>query len=272
MEIVKEKTKKCNRLSGAEWLRNSVSIWSNLRKTKEEISLNHPASFPLALVKKLLDCFTNEDSEVILDPFVGSGSTIIQSVLEGKKAIGIDTSQSYLDLTNTRLRQLDLFSNYLSGSYTLINDSSINASNYISGDSVDIIITSPPYWNILNRKRTADGKQIRNYGNESNDLGQIDKYEDFISSIGAVFRELSMILKVNKYCIINVMDIRKGSNFYCVHSDIASELSNSGYELDDIIIWDRSHEYNNLRPLGYPSVFRINRIHEFILVFKNRRE
>ena len=41
-----------------------------------------------------------------------------------------------------------------------------------------------------------------------------------------------------------------------------------GFLLDDIIIWDRRQEYNHLRPLGYPSVFRINKVHEYILIFK----
>jgi len=41
-----------------------------------------------------------------------------------------------------------------------------------------------------------------------------------------------------------------------------------GFELDDIIIWDRQKEYNNMRPLGYPYVFRVNKVHEFVLIFK----
>ena len=41
-----------------------------------------------------------------------------------------------------------------------------------------------------------------------------------------------------------------------------------GFLFDDLIIWDRKYEYNNLRPLGNPSVFRINRVHEYILIFQ----
>jgi len=41
-----------------------------------------------------------------------------------------------------------------------------------------------------------------------------------------------------------------------------------GFIYDDIIIWDRRHEYNNMRPLGYPAVFRVNKAHEFILIFQ----
>lgn len=45
-------------------------------------------------------------------------------------------------------------------------------------------------------------------------------------------------------------------------------MEHIGFIYDDLIIWDRRHEYNNLKPLGYPAVFRINKIHEYILIFK----
>jgi hypothetical protein len=48
------------------------------------------------------------------------------------------------------------------------------------------------------------------------------------------------------------------------------KLREVGFTLDDIIIWDRRREYNNLRPLGYPTVFRVNKVHEFILIFQKR--
>ena len=63
------------------------------------------------------------------------------------------------------------------------------------------------------------------------------------------------------------MDIRKKSDFYPLHSDLATELKKHGYIFDDIIIWDRQQDYNNMRPLGYPYKFRINKVHEYILIF-----
>jgi len=67
------------------------------------------------------------------------------------------------------------------------------------------------------------------------------------------------------------MDLRKGKQFYPFHSDLATELARRGFVLDDIIIWDRHADYNSLRPLGYPSVFRVNKVHEFILIFQKPR-
>jgi hypothetical protein len=44
-----------------------------------------------------------------------------------------------------------------------------------------------------------------------------------------------------------------------------------GFVLEDIIIWNREREYNNLRPLGYPYVFIVNKVHEYILIFKKQQ-
>jgi DNA modification methylase len=75
-------------------------------------------------------------------------------------------------------------------------------------------------------------------------------------------------MRPGAYCCVIVMDLRKKSAFYPFHSDIADFMRDIGFVYDDIIIWDRRHEYNNMRPLGYPSVFRVNKAHEFILIFQ----
>ncbi len=83
-----------------------------------------------------------------------------------------------------------------------------------------------------------------------------------------MFTGVLQVLKPGKYCIVNVMDIRKKDRFYPLHADLARRMEEVGFIFDDLIIWDRRQEYNNLRTLGYPAVFRLNRIHEFLLIFK----
>ena len=82
-----------------------------------------------------------------------------------------------------------------------------------------------------------------------------------------MFTEVNHVLKKGSYCIVNVMDIRKKNKFYPFHSDLATMMQTIGYIYDDLIIWDRQADYNNMRPLGYPSKFRINKVHEYLLIF-----
>ena len=65
------------------------------------------------------------------------------------------------------------------------------------------------------------------------------------------------------------MDIRKGPNFYPLHQDASDAVQRSGpFALEDIIVWDRQSDYNAMRPLGYPRKFIINKVHEYLLIFR----
>jgi hypothetical protein len=67
------------------------------------------------------------------------------------------------------------------------------------------------------------------------------------------------------------MDIRQGSQFIPFHLNMVDMMAKIGFILEDIIIWDRRREYSNLRPLGYPYVFIVNKVHEYILIFRKNR-
>ena len=71
-----------NNLTGKEWLQQSFSIWRDIGKTKDERKLKHPAMFPTQLTSRLIEIFTKDKGEVILDPFLGSGSTDNEKVWE----------------------------------------------------------------------------------------------------------------------------------------------------------------------------------------------
>ena len=76
---------KGNDLDGATWTRYSISVWNDIRKSAAEVKIGHPAMFPASLVDRLMDCFTTHEDKVILDPFLGSGSTIVAAA-QGRKS------------------------------------------------------------------------------------------------------------------------------------------------------------------------------------------
>ncbi len=261
---------RANELDGKTWLRYSVSVWSDIRKTKEEMALKHPAMFPTALVCRLIECFTNSDASLILDPFSGVGSTLLAAKELGKDAIGLEISPEFVQVAEGRLSQMNLF-----GEETKImihTTDSRELYRYVPPNSVDMVVTSPPYWDILLRKRTADNKDQRDYGDTESDLGKIRDYEKFLFELRNIFEQVFITMKPKSYCCVIVMDLRKKNRFYPYHIDISQLMEDIGFIFDDTIIWDRAQEYNNLRPLGYPSVFRVNKIHEFILIFQKPAE
>lgn len=274
VEIVPDSsdTKRANDLSGKDWTKNSISIWSDIRKSKEETDLGHPAIFPSELVKRLIETFTRTSERIILDPFSGSGSTVVTASRMGRVGIGFEINPDYVQLTEARLSQRDIWQPDIDTHSKVYQMDARNLLEVISANSIDMVITSPPYWDILSRERTADGKNIRDYGDTTEDLGKIENYRQFMNELALVFKPVYTAMKAGSYCCVVVMDIRKKNKFYPFHADVAVMMEEIGFIYDDLIIWDRRHEYNNLRPLGYPSVFRINKCHEYILIFQKPTE
>lgn len=250
--------KRCNDLSGKDWLKNSFSIWRDLSKTKEERDFKHPASYPIALCEKLIKTFGKVNCSV-LDPFNGIGSTTTACHSLQSPAIGIDLSSEFCSIAEERINN--------DKQIRIINGDSFEILKQLEENSIDLCITSPPYWDILNMKRSADQKESVNYSDKENDLGNIPNYNDFIERLSSLFEDVRRVLKTGSYCIVNVMDIRKQSVFYPLHSDLATAMQKIGFIYDDLIIWDRQADYNNMRPLGYPYKFRINKVHEYLMIF-----
>lgn len=262
--VAKKKTKKAKRanlLSGAEWLQRSFSVWRELDKNNEERKLKHPAMFTSKLMNRILESYTCK-SGMLLDPFAGTGTALLAALNNNMEAVGLDINPHYREVFKNRV---DLFDHNRWG-YHVIDARCLG--EVVLPQSVDICITSPPYWNILNRNRTADGKTARSYSNAKNDLGNIEAYDEFLISLNEIISLVKISLKPSAYFILNVMDLRKGSLFYPLHMDVTNIAQESGFELQDIIIWDRQRDYNNMRPLGYPYKFIVNKVHEYLLVFR----
>jgi DNA modification methylase len=266
--VNKVSCKKANELDGDTWLKYSISVWDDVSKTQKEAKLNHPALFPVELPRRLIRMFLTKDKKMVLDPFMGVGSTLLAAKELGKQGIGFEISKEYAEIAKNRLELLsaDTFTSE-NVPYKIYVEDARNIDKYLQKESIDLCITSPPYWDILCEKRTADKKSIKNYHQKDGNLGEIHDYNMFLKELQGIFKKVFDVLKKGAYCIVVVMDIRKKNKFYPFHMDVIKFMQEIGFILDDIIIWDRKKEYNNLRPLGYPSIFRINKIHEYILIF-----
>jgi len=264
-----------NNLTGKEWLQNSFSIWRDVNKTSEERQLKHPAMFPEQLAERLINIYTRELGEVVLDPFLGIGSTLKAAYKLGRKGIGVDLNAEYCKLSKKRIKesQAELFGDKSIKRFDpkIFCDDSRNLEKHLEKESVDLVITSPPYWDILNMKRTADNKSVRNYSDSTTDIGNISDYEKFLAELKEIYTKVYDVLKPNKRCCCVVMDIRKKDKFYPLHEDQSRIMKEIGFELEEYVIWDRQKEYNNMKTLGYPYVFRFNKVHEFICIYWKRK-
>jgi len=249
---------RANNLAGREWTRFSISVWNDIRWTPEEQRLRHPAMFPSLLAERLISCFMRPSDRSVLDPFMGSGSTLVAARNQQKAGIGFEVYPHFVRLARQR-----------AGPEAAIHRCDARRlAAHLEPDSIDFCFTSPPYWDILRQKRTADYRQTRHYGDAADDLGALSDYGVFLAELSKVFASVYHVLRPRSYCVVNVMDLRKKDRFYALHSDLTLRLQGIGFLLDDMIVWDRRQDYNNLRPLGYPCVFRVNKVHEYLLIFQ----
>jgi len=85
-----------------EFLAATLSVWNIPPASAKRVG--HPAPFPVGLPRRLIELYTFR-GDLVLDPFIGSGSAAVAAVETGRHYIGYDTVQDYLDLAERRIAE-----------------------------------------------------------------------------------------------------------------------------------------------------------------------
>lgn len=257
-----------NDLTGKEWLLLTASFWTTEPSPEDRAAYVHPAPFLVKDVEKLISMFTKQGMKV-LDPFVGSGTTILAANRIGRIAIGIDINEDYHDLAAKRLHSFDKrCSQYLVGdALTLLDDI----------EEVDYIVTSPPYHNILKNTtkgiRHNNGKQYRigardgieYYSDHPNDLGNCSDYQGFIDSLAGIMEKAFRRLREDKYCTLILSDFTVNKVEMCVQADIVTMMQKIGFDFCGTTVL--LQPVKPLFPFGYPYRYKINHHHQNMMTF-----
>ena len=247
-----------NCMTAKDWLKSQIGVWQFYYEARDvrDKSL-HPATFPIALAKKVIELFTHR-GELVLDPFVGSGTTLVAARDLNRNAVGFDLQEKYINLCKDRLSQGTL-SNEVK--QLAIQDDARHIHEYFDPETISLMFTSPPYANLLNRERK--NKSRRNRDNEQ--LGKVEQYsqdprdlgtmslEGYTTAMGDIYESLLPLLRPKAHCVINVPDMWWENKRITIHVSLIEELRKRGYELRNIIIWDRTNVVNGIGIFGWPS-------------------
>ncbi len=85
-----------------EFLDATVSVWNIQPESAKRVG--HPAPFPVALPRRLIELYTFRD-DLVLDPFMGAGSTAVAAVETGRHYVGYDTEEAYLETAQARITE-----------------------------------------------------------------------------------------------------------------------------------------------------------------------
>jgi DNA modification methylase len=292
LKIGHERICKCppthiNCSNAKEWIQSQVAIWEFFYEKRDIRDKNiHPAVFPIGLPKKCIQLFTHQ-GELVLDPFVGIGTTLVAAFDLNRNAVGFDLKKEYVDFANKRVAQtkLDMWSEEpKSTTQIAVCDDAHNIPEYLEPETVALAVTSPPYANMLNRPRLNKSirgnlrknehfLKVQQYSADPRDLGTMEPRK-YAQVIGEIYKGILPILKPKAHSVINVTDLwwkdDKFGRRIPVHVYIIEEMEKAGYELRNIIIWDRRNLVNKVGIFGWPSNYiTLGTTFEYILDFWN---
>lgn len=200
-----------NCMTAKDWLKSQLGVWEFYYENRDIRDKKiHPATFPISLARKIIDLFSHE-GELVLDPFVGSGTTLVAAADANRNAVGFDLQENYIKLCGDRLNEGNLFNKT---KQIAIQDDALNIPNYLKEETVKLIFTSPPYANLLNRERKNKSRRDR----DNEQLGKVEQYsqnprdlgtmalEDYSIALGDIYEKLLPLLKIKGHCVINVPD------------------------------------------------------------------
>ena len=265
-----------NDLTGTEWIQETTTIWyqRGLGQTHEhaQIEKEHPAPFPYSMVERLVKFFTKKDG-LVLDPFCGVASTLKACALNERKGIGIELSQKWVNLSKKRLKEEVTDSSQ----QKIIKGDSRKVLDKLDKESIDFVVTSPPYWQILSKpadhkvtKERIEKNLDTKYSVSKDDLGNIENYDEFLKELKIICKKCFGLLKDGKYMVIVVSDFRHKSKYIPFHSDVSVMMEECGFDTKSMSILVQNAK--KLFPYGYPYDFVPNIHHQFILIFKKPKK
>ena len=89
-------------ISKEEFMAWTLGLWTFNGANAKRVG--HPAPFPRELPKRCIKLFSYE-GDTIFDPFVGSGTTLVEAELQGRRSIGVDIDKKYCELAFMRLQK-----------------------------------------------------------------------------------------------------------------------------------------------------------------------
>jgi DNA modification methylase len=269
---------KLNDLDARTWLKFQKSWFVHNPPPRRKDVLRHPAKFPETLAQEFIEFFTHR-GQIVLDPMAGTGSALVAALRAGRNCYGVELNPYYASIAKQVILEEQenlgpdakkLVCEIIQGNAERINE----ICDQHAIPTVDYMITSPPYWNMLKaygaetqkKRRQNPGLDVA-YSDDVNDLGNIEDYEIFLKRLTDIYISLESILRSGAYLTIIVKNIKKGGIIYPLAWDLAHRLEEI-YILKDERIW--CQDDIRLAPYGLGNAWVSNTFHHYCLQFRKK--
>ncbi|WGS65761.1 TRM11 family SAM-dependent methyltransferase [Marinitoga aeolica] len=197
-----------------------TTVWSFPERGKWEThNSKYRGNFAPQVAKNIILRYSNED-DIVLDPMVGGGTSLIEAKLLNRKSIGVDINPKAIEITRKNI----VFNKGKYEPKIFLGDA--RNLNFLENNSIDLILTHPPYLNII---KYSEGKIPGDFSN-------ISGVKKFCNELEYAIKELYRVLKPGKYCAILIGDTRKNRHYIPLSYYVMQKFLKNGFILKEDII------------------------------------
>ena len=241
------------------------SLW--ILNKRDNSGVHHAGywgNFIPQIPNQLLRRYTKK-GEWVLDPFLGSGTTLIEAQRLGRNAVGIELSKKVLDQTKKNIAK-EGNPNKVNLEFVNGDSSSFDLKSVLSSlqiRSFQFQIFHPPYWNIIK------------FSESKSDLSNAKSIDDFLNSFGKVLDNCLPHLDKNRFAAVVISDKYSGGEWIPLGFYVMQEVIKRGMILKSTIVknFDETTAKRNQKELwryralaGGFYVFK----HEYIFIFQKK--
>ncbi|MEN6387259.1 MAG: DNA methyltransferase [Phycisphaerales bacterium] len=204
-----------------EYNPESTTVWSfPERGNWATHKPTYRGNFAPQIARNIIEMYSQK-GETILDPMVGGGTTIIEAKLLVRNAIGLDINPKAVELTKEALKF-----NHHPASEQKVKQGDARDLSFIDDNSIDLVLTHPPYLNIIK------------YSEEKieGDISHIGSLPVFCDEIEKIARELFRVLRPDRFCAILIGDTRKSRHFVPLAFNVMQRFLKAGFVLKEDIV------------------------------------
>lgn len=195
----------------------------------------------------------SQEGDLVLDQFVGGGTTLVEAKLLNRNIIGVDVNKAALE----RCKEKTNFDYEFAKGKMYIKKGDARNLNFIPDESIDLICTHPPYADIIKYSEDTEG-----------DLSHLN-VSLFLQEMKKVAKESYRVLKKQKFCAILMGDTRQKGHVIPMSFEVMKIFESAGFKIKEIII----KEQHNCRATGFwkTNSVKYNFLllaHEYLFVFR----
>lgn len=239
------------------------SLWIfDKRDTSGVHKAGYWGNFIPQIPNQLLRRYTKK-GEWVLDPFLGSGTTLIECKRLGRNGVGVELNPTVAKSAESTIKKeknpYQVTTKIINGNSAEVNFSS--ELKKLKVKSFQFLILHPPYWDIIK------------FSNKMDDLSNASSVQDFLNQFEKVVENIYFLLDKGKYCAVVIGDKYSAGEWIPLGFYVMQKMMNKGFKLKSTIIknFEQTTAKRNQKELwryralaGGFYIFK----HEYIFLFK----